>query len=151
MAPDKPCFNTVLGQQKQSKLSYPFSTIQYIGCDRYSSWKDDAIYLAETNHGKLMEENNIFTYNLPFYEKYHKDDDPMRIFILRKLYVSQADECQEAIKYKFSKCYVSCLFIQVFELVVCYFSIILFLIALIFEILIRVRRFLKIKVKPKLT
>jgi len=35
-----------------------------------------------------MEENNIFTNNLPFYEKYHKDDDPMRIYILRKLYVS---------------------------------------------------------------
>lgn len=98
-----------------------------------------------------MEENNIFTSSLPFYEKYHLSNDPMRIYILRKFTVSQADECQEAIKYKFSKCYVSCLFIQVFELIVCYFSIILFGIGVIFEIIIRARKILKIKVKPKLT
>ncbi|CAD8165911.1 unnamed protein product [Paramecium octaurelia] len=149
IAPDKPCFNTALGPNKQSKLSYPFSTIQYIGCDRYSNWKDDAIMLAETTHGSLINENNIFTSNLPYYEKYHSDDDPMKIYVLRKLYVNQGEECQQAIRYKFSQCYISCLFIQVFELVVCYFSFILFTIGFIFFAAIKLGVQFKSKVKSK--
>ncbi|CAD8099063.1 unnamed protein product [Paramecium sonneborni] len=149
IAPDKPCFNTALGPNKQSRLTYPFSTIQYIGCDRYSTWKDDAILLAETTQGQLLDQNNIFTSNLPYFDKYHNDDDPMKIFILRKLYINQGEECQQAIGYKFSQCYISCLFIQVFQLVVCYFSFILFTIGFIFFIIIKIGVEFKTKSKSK--
>lgn len=42
---------------KESQLSYPFSDIKYIGCDEYGAWKYDAVELAVTTFGRLIEEN----------------------------------------------------------------------------------------------
>ncbi len=35
-----------------------------------------------------MSENNIFKDNLPFYDKYHDDNDPLNVYVLRKIFIS---------------------------------------------------------------
>ncbi|KAM3127115.1 hypothetical protein pb186bvf_020793 [Paramecium bursaria] len=134
IAPGKPCFNPKRGQVKKSQLSYPFMEIEYIGCDEYGSYNSSAVEIGKISHGQLVDENDVDKSQYPFWEKYFKDDDDMYLYLLRKHFVDQAHECQDAFDYPFKEAYGSCLLIQVTQLIVCYFGFIFFGLGAIFMI-----------------
>ena len=69
------------------------------GCDHYGSWSFDAVELGSIRFDLLIKENHINTSTYPFFEKYNRNDDIMNLYVLRKHYVEDTEECNRALKY----------------------------------------------------